>query len=286
MSGRILVIGATGTVGSAVVGELVRAGADVRGATRDPAAAATRGLLPPGAWIPFDLERPETFPGALDGVARVFLVARPGDDTPERLALPLVAEMVRHGVRHVVDLSAMGAERREDFGLRKVERALEASGMGWTHLRPNWFMQVFTGGPLLADLRRTGAFHTPAGEARISYVDGRDIAAVAAAALTRPGHDGRAYTLTGPAALSGDEVAAALSAAAGRPLRYVALDEADARRALTAALGERWAERLVGFYRLVRAGACAPISPAVEEVLGRAPTAFADFAREHAAVWR
>jgi uncharacterized protein YbjT (DUF2867 family) len=286
MSGRVLVIGATGTVGGALVSELRRVGAEVRGATRDPAAAAARDLLPADAWVPFDLERPETFPGALAGVDRVFLVARPGDDAPERTALPLLAEMARQGVRHVVDLSALGAEQREEFGLRKVERALEASGMAWTHLRPNWFMQVFTGGPLHADLRRTGAFHLAAGDARVSYVDARDIAAVAAAALTRPAHEGHAYTLTGPAGLTGAEVAAALSAAAGRPLDYVALDEEVARQALTAALGARWAERLVGFYRLVRAGWCAPVSPAVEQVLGRPPVAFADFAREHAAAWR
>ena len=284
MNGPVLVIGATGTVGGALATRLEQLGHRVRAASRRPPNAGVQSLR---EFVEFDLERPETFGPALDGVDRVFLIARPGDDNPERLAVPLIDEMVRHRVRRLVDLSALGAETRDDFGLRRVERHIEASGIPWTHLRPNWFMQVFSGGPLLAGIRATGAIHLPAADARISYIDVGDLADVAAVALIAPGHEGRAYALTGGESLHHDEVAAAIAAAAGRPVRYGAIPEDAARAALAAAgLSAERVERLVGFYRRVREGACAPVSPDVASVLGRAPTRFIRFAAAHSTNWR
>src|SRR3989441_4126768 len=196
MAGEILVIGATGSVGSELVTQLVRRSERVRAATRN-AEEAKRGLDNAIELVEFDLERPETFAVALDGVDRVFLIARPGDDHADRVAFPLIDEMKRREVRHVVDLSAMGVETRDDIALRKVERYLEDSGIGFTHLRPNFFMQIFSAGPLLMDIRSTDAIHIPAADAKLSYIDLRDIAAVAAVALTERGHVGKAYTLTG-----------------------------------------------------------------------------------------
>jgi uncharacterized protein YbjT (DUF2867 family) len=286
MAGPILVVGATGTVGSQVVEQLRQRGEKVRAATREPAAAARR-LAGVAESAEFDFERPETFAPALHGVDRVFLIARPGDEHADRVAIPLIDAMRRPRVRHVVNLTAMGVEQRDDIALRKVERYLEASGIGFTHLRPNFFMQVFSTGPLLADIRSTGALHVPAADARISYVDVRDIAAVAAAALTQPGHAGRAYTLTGGEALDHHQIARHVSEAAGTTIRYVPIGEDAARTAITAAgLSSERAERLIGFYRLVRQGFCAPVTPDVETVLGRPPIAFARFARDSAACWR
>jgi len=286
MAGRILVIGATGTVGSQLVMQLGQRGEEVRAATRQPATARRRSA---GAseLVEFDFERPETFAPALEGVERVFLIARPGDEQADRVAVPLIDEMRRQGVRHVVNLTAMGVEMLEGMALKKVERYLEDSGIGFTHLRPNFFMQVFSGGPLLTDIRSTGAIHVPAAAARISYVDVRDIAAVAAAALSEAGHVGRAYTLTGGEALDHHEIARAISEAAGKTVRYVPISEDAARRAIEGAgLPPERAERLVGFYRLVRHGFCTPVSPDVHTVLGRPPISFARFAKDSAACWR
>ena len=285
MAGRILVIGATGTVGSQLVMQLGQRGEEVRAATRQPATARRRSA---GAseLVEFDFERPETFAPALEGVERVFLIARPGDEQADRVAVPLIDEMKRQGVRHVVNLTAMGVEMLEGMALRKVERYLEDSGIGFTHLRPNFFMQVFSGGPLLTDIRSTGAIHVPAADASISYVDARDIAAVAAAALSEAGHVGRAHTLTGGEALDHAEIARAISEAAGRTVRYVPISEDAARTAIEGAgLPPQRAERLIGFYRLVRQGFCAPVSADVQTVLGRPPVSFAQFARDHAACW-
>ncbi|HEX2189982.1 MAG TPA: SDR family oxidoreductase [Longimicrobiaceae bacterium] len=286
MDGRVLVLGATGAVGRGVVEELVTRGESVRAASRDPDAARARAprLV---EWVRMDLERPDTFEAALAGVDRVFLIARPGDEEPERVAGPLIEAMRRAGTRHVVSLTALGVETRNDISLRKVELLLEESGLEYTHLRPNFFMQVFTTDPLLPAIRSTGAIRLPAGEARVSYIDARDIAAVAAAALTEPGHAGGAYTLTGPEALDHAVVAALVSEAAGARIRYEPATEEEARAALAGAgFPARRVERLIGFYRLVRAGFCAPVSGDVERVLGRPPTPFTRFADEHSSRWR
>jgi uncharacterized protein YbjT (DUF2867 family) len=260
-------------------------GERVRAATRQPASARS----PQSAveFVEFDFERPETFAATLDGIDRVFLIARPGDDHADLVAYPLIDEMKRQGVRQVVNLSAMGAESRDDFALRKVERYLEDSGVGFTHLRPNFFMQVFSSGPLLQDIRSTGAIHIPAADAKLSYIDVRDIAAVAAATLTKQGHTGKAYTLTGGEALDHQEIARALSAASGRTVQYVAISEEAARRFVEAAgLSPERTERLLGFYRLVRLGFCAPVSFDVQTVLARHPISFAQFANENAPCWK
>lgn len=286
MAGPILIIGATGTVGSELVAQLRGKGESVRGATRKPTEAARRSS-PADEYVEFDLERPETFAQALQGIDRVFLMARPGDDHADRVALPLIDEMKHQGVRHVVDLSAMGVEKREEMALRKVERYLERSGMEFTHLRPNWFMQVFTGGPLLAGIRAAAAIQIPAGDAKISYVDVRDIVAMAAAALTEPGHAGKAYTITGPQALHHREIAEQISAATGKAVRYVPLSEETARKALqSAGFPPERVERLIGFYQFVRAGFCEPVSPDTETVLGRQPISFERFANDYASRWR
>ena len=284
MSGTVLVMGATGEVGGRVLRALVRRGMGVVGASRDPTrAAASLG----GSWRELDLERAATFAPALQGVERLFLVARPGDDDPDVPGGQLLAAVVATGVRHVVLLSAFGAEQEPDFGLRRLELLLEASGLSWTHLRPNFFMQVFAGPPLLPALLATGMLRLPAADARLSYVDTRDIADVAVAALTGEDHQGKAYALTGPESLDHYDVVRLISAAAGVDFRYEPIPEAAAAAALAAGgLSAARVQRLLGFYRRVRADHCAPVHGDVATVLGRPARAFEEFAAHCAPCWR
>jgi uncharacterized protein YbjT (DUF2867 family) len=285
MPGQILVIGATGSVGSELVSLLSRKGERVRAASRRPDAQQRSDGA--AEFVEFDFQRPETFAAALDGIDRVFLIARPGDEHADRAAFPLIDEMKRQHVRYVVNLSAMGVETREDMALRKVERYLEDSRIAFTHLRPNFFMQVFSAGPLLIDIRSTGAIHIPAAEAKLSYIDVRDIAGVAATALTEQGHAGKAYTLTGALALDHHEITRVISNTAGKTVHYVPICEEAARKALEAAgLSRERVNRLIGFYRLVRQGFCEPVSPDAETVLGRPPIRFEQFANDNAACWK
>jgi len=280
-----LVIGATGRVGSGVVRELTARGEKVRAATRNPRARGTwgDGVEP----VAFDYDRPATFDLVTRGVHAMFLVVRPGDDHPDETAIPLVDVALRNGVAHVVSLTAMGVERMPGNGLRRIERHVEERAPGWTHLRPNFFMQIFTAPPLLHQLRDGDTLRLPAGDARLSFIDAGDIAAAAAIVLAEPGHAARAYTLTGPEALAHDDVASAIASATGRPIRYAPLGEDEARKAMAAGgLSAARVERLIGFYRLVRAGACTPVSPDLESVLGRGATTFEEFARCSADAWR
>ncbi|HEY3383611.1 MAG TPA: SDR family oxidoreductase [Vicinamibacterales bacterium] len=284
MSNQILVLGASGRVGGFLARELRRRGERPVAAVRHPE------RLPHGAaleTIRFDFDDEATFRPALEGIERVFLIARPGDEHADRTALPFIDEMRRAGVRAVVNLTAMGVDRLPGNALNTVERSLEASGMAFTHLRPNFFMQIFAAEPLLGGLRQTGLLQIPAGDATLSFIDARDIADVAAEALLNPVHEGQAYTLTGGEALDHGQVAAAISSATGRPCRYVAIDEEAARAAMAAGgFPPDRVERLIGFYRLVRSGACSPVSNAVEQILGRPPRGFDQFARDNGHIWK
>ncbi|MEJ2217680.1 MAG: SDR family oxidoreductase [Gemmatimonadota bacterium] len=282
MSGNVLVLGATGAVGGRVLQGLEAAGERVLAASRMPGRAAA---VSGGTWVELDLERPETFPAALEGVDRVFLMARPGDDDPDRVAGPFLDAARRAGVARVVNLTAMGVEREPEFGLRRLELQLEASGLAYTHLRPNFFMQIFAVPPLLGQVSG-GALRLPTADARLSYVDTRDIADVAVAALMDRSHAGKAYTLTGPESLDHHAVAHHLSAAGGRRISYEPVTDDEAAAFMSAAgLEPARVERLLGFYRRVRSGHSAPVSGDVEAVLGRPARSFAAFARDYAASW-
>ncbi len=285
MSQNILIIGATGRVGVELARLLTEEGETVRAATRSPSTASAR--LPCFAEsVEFDFDRPETFAPALKGVAKVFLIARPGDNHADKVAMPFIDMAKKEGVRLIVNLTAMGVERDDSFTLRLLEKYVEASGIPYVHLRPNWFMQNFNSGPMLADIRATGGLHLPASDAKLSFIDVRDIAAVSSAALTEPRHVGNAYTLTGGDALDHYEVVSILSRTAGKTITYVPLSEEVACAALNKAgvagdLIERWRK----FYRIVRQGLCASVTHDAESVLGRPTIAFEQYARDHAASW-
>ena len=283
-SDTTLVVGASGKLGSALLRVLEAKGVPVRAGTRTVEKHQSGATSP--TWVHLDLEQPETFGPALHGVTRVLLMARPGDEQPQRTSVPLIEAMKQASVGHVVNVTAMGTELRPDFGLRKVELALEASGLGFTHLRPNFFMQIFTAGPHHRQIKLQRQIRLPAADARISFIDVEDIAQVAAKCLLEGAHSGKAYTLTGSQALSHGDVASLVTAASGLPVQYVPLREDEARAEwASAGLPLENVERLIAFYRIVRTGAAATVDPCVEQLLGRRASTFAEFATRCAAAW-
>jgi len=282
--GHTLVVGASGRVGSEVLQLLEAHQVAVRAASRTPRLRHSQCATT--EWVSFDLDQPSSFEPALEGIETVLLMARPGDERPQDSALPLLEAMGRARVARVVNLTAMGCELRPDFGLRKVELALEASGLGYTHLRPNFFMQIFCAGPHFAQISRLRQIRLPAADARISFIDARDVAAIAAQCIMNPEHVGHAYTLTGSEALSHADVTQIITSVSNAKVDYVPLDENEARDAFTrAGLAPVNVERLLGFYRLVRTGAASAVSMDAHRLLGRAPRRFEAFASECAGTW-
>jgi uncharacterized protein YbjT (DUF2867 family) len=280
----ILVTGASGTVGREVAKRLAARGAPARLALRDPA----RGVEGAEALesVRFDFHDPSGFDEALRGVARVFLL-RPPQLADVRCDFdPFLVAMLRSEVERVVFLSVRGAERNPLLPHRRIEKSLERSGLSWTHLRPNDWMQNFAT-VHRDDIRDRGELWAPAGKGRTSFVDARDVAEAAAAVLTEDGHERRAYPLTGCEELGLDEVAAVLSQVLGRRVAYRNPGVVAFLRHVRAA-GRPLALGLVmtGVYTIARLGLAAGASPELERLIGRPPATFRSFAEDHAAAWR
>lgn len=283
----VLVTGATGNVGRALVPMLARGGVRV--------IAASRGGPPlresaDGANVRrLDLRDPASVGAALEGVDRLFL-ATPLEKDMAGVANRVVEQAHDAGVRQIVRLSALGAGGGAATRLAAVheetETALRACGRPFVCLRPNAFMQNVVG--QFADtIRRTSRFAAPQGDGRVSTIDARDVAAVAAHVLTQSPPPTGCFDLTGPAALSNHDIAAVLSRLLGREIRYVDADPRETRAALHAQGVTAWlADIIMELYDLSARGDAALITTDVEQLLGRAPTSFETFAADHADAFR
>lgn len=275
----ILVIGATGKVGSQAVRRLAGGGVAVRAFCRDPSAMPDLGAGVEA--VQGDLDRPETLPPALAGVEKVLLIAA-GSDLPTEEAHVIDAAQAA-GVAHLVLLSSLGVEAGVASGPAHApgEAQLRASGLAWTILRPAVFM---ANAMMWRDtIRAQGVFYEPTGTGRHSMIDPIDIGDVAAEVLSTTGHEGRTYELTGPEPISSADCAAALSAAMGTEVRHVDIPDEAFRQAMTGAGAPApLVDALARYYALVRAGRFEMVSPAVVELLGRPAGTFAEWAAANA----
>jgi uncharacterized protein YbjT (DUF2867 family) len=267
----ILVFGAAGTIGDELISILSSEGVAAIAVTR----AASPGRSLPGIrWTQADLAAPSSIEGLFSGVTSMFLLTGNHPDMA-RLQIAAIDAAARAHVEHVVKLSALGASDHSRLPIGRAhyeaESALMASGMRWTMLRPHVFMQNLLG--QARAIAHEGRIVGGSGDGRIPFIDTRDIAAVAAVALTRPGHDGQKYILTGPEALSYFDIARILSGVIGRPVEYHDFyDEARDRNTLAA-------HQRAG-------GKTAMIHDTVRRILGREPRSFAEFAKDHADIFR
>ncbi|WP_437579350.1 SDR family oxidoreductase [Sorangium sp. So ce887] len=276
----ILVTGATGNVGGAVLEQLVEAGQKVRALVRDPARLGERGSLV--EVVKGDLAKPETLDAAFAGVDRAFVVCAVGD--LPALAGNAAAAAKRAGVRHIVLLSSASAVDEHDYAIarwhREAEAKVKASGLAWTMLQPG----AFATNALMwvGSIKAQGAVYTATGDGKSAPIDQRDIAAVAVKALTSPGHEGESYVLTGPEALSAAEQVAKISAAIGRPLRFVDVTEEALREGMEkAGLPEVFIRAIVEIQALVKAGHGERPAPTVEQLLGRKARTFDEWLQRY-----
>lgn len=255
-----LVLGATGKTGRRVAARLAAAGHDVRPASRT---SATR----------FDWDDPTTWSPTLDGAGGLYLVPPEHGDIA-----PFVAEVERSAVDRVVLLSARAPGQSGDDHLERFEAAVRGSDRTWTIVRPSWFAQNFTEGFFAPGIAE-GALALPVGEGREPFIDADDIAAVAVAALTEPGHEGRTYELSGPGTLTFAEAVAAIAAASGREIAFADVDpDAWAAGMRTHEVPEPVIATLAHLFAAIRAGENDHVSTGVADALGRPPTSVADWA--------
>jgi uncharacterized protein YbjT (DUF2867 family) len=279
-----LVTGASGQIGGALVEELVRRGAQTRAMVRTEERAT--GLAARGVdAVVADFERPESLPEALDGVDRVFLMSRDGPKQP-MMEGALIEAATRAGVERIVKLSASGAGPDNPVALMRrhaqAERTLEDSGLEYTVLRPQLYMQNFLRfGPSIA---AEGRFTAPMGERRFALVDVRDVARVAAAALIEETHTGATYVVSGPEALSYGEAAETIGAAIGKEVAYEAAEPQAFRENLLAERGlPRWrADDLAFIASAYGEGEGELVTDVVHRVGGSKPRTFAEFVKDHA----
>jgi len=280
----ILITGASGNVGSEVLKQAAAAGLRIRAAYQSRANAQR---APAGVeTVLMDYTQPATVRDALRGVDKVFLVGPPLANVAD-LEGGVVRECKSAGVRHIVKLSALGGRQALFPGLhRDSEERIEAADIPYTFLRPNGFMQnvtTYSAGTIKAQ----NAFYAAQGNGAVSLIDVRDIAAVAVRVLSEDGHEGKAYALTGPEALTNNQVAEKLSRATGRSIRYVDLPPAELKKALLAAGTPEWsADALLDLQRLYREGNASRVDPAVAQITGRPATTFDQFARDYASAFQ
>jgi uncharacterized protein YbjT (DUF2867 family) len=276
----ILVTGASGNVGREVLGQIVKTGRNVRAAYQSVEKAK---MAPAGVeGVVVDFNRSETLRAALEGVERVFLVGPPAETITE-LERKATDAIKRSGVRQLVKLSAMGTRAATFPRLHaESEDYIKDSGVGYTFLRPNGFMQnlgIYSSGTI----REEGTFYGCQGEGKVSQIDLRDVGAVAVKVLTGDHHVGKTYTLTGPVAFSNSHAARILSATFGREIRYVDLTPEQFGKAMLGAGVPEWSvNALVSLYQLYREGGASAVSGDVQEILGRRAIHFEAFAQDFA----
>lgn len=284
MQAPILVTGASGNVGGEIVRLLSERGFAVRAADRR--VAQTESERAPGVEaVAFDFSRPETFAPALAGVERIFLMRPPAIANVRRFIFPAIDAAKQAGVKQIVFLSLIGVEQNRIVPHYKIEQHILASGLDYTFLRASFFMQNLNT-THRREIRERSEIFVPAGQGKTSFIDVRDIAAVAALALTQAGHAGQAYDLTGGEALDYDQVARLFSQALGRTITYRRPSLLQfLRRQRESGVPASMALVMAGIYTTARLGLAGRLAEDTRRLLGRAPIRLKDYIDDYKASW-
>jgi uncharacterized protein YbjT (DUF2867 family) len=280
MNNKILVTGATGTIGSRVLRKLAEHHESVRAAMHTKGEVAGSSDV-----VRMDYNVQETLRAALRDVDKVFFVT-PLEENMVEMTERFVEEAGRAGVNHIVKLSVLGATMHTLLGMmhRESERVIEDSGIAYTFVRPNFFMQNYFG--MASTIKTKGEFYAPMADAKISAVDAGDVAAVAVAALLEHDHEGYTYEVTGSEAFTNHDAAKVFSNVLGKKIAFINITDDHAHDAMKGSgLGDWTSKALMELYATARGNHMASISKSVEHATGRKPKTFTDFVRENRGVF-
>ena len=284
MHSPILVLGALGNVGAEVIKQLLAKGIRSRAADIEPGKLREK-FSGSVESVYFDFSKPETYESTFKGVEKMCLLRPPHISNVKRYMFPAIDAAKHAGVRHVVFLSLIGIEKAKFVPHYRVERYLQKSGMGTTFLRCSFFMQNLNT-THRKEIRELNEIFVPVGKAKTSFIDVRDIGAVAALALTDEGHEGKKYDLTGGEGLDYWEVANILSEVLGRrityrnpnPLRFFIETIRRGSPFLFALI-------VTGLYLSTRFGMAEPVTNEVQHLTGNKPVTFRQYVENYRDMW-
>src|SRR3990167_4012362 len=277
MEQKILVTGVTGTVGSEVIKALLKKGIKVRAGVRSLAKIENTPWKNQVEVVVFDYEQPEVLKNALKNITKLFFVSPPGSYTEKEIAESVLEQSRKQGLKYIVRLSGMGADKHNLFANHQAaDNLLLSSKIDYTSLQPNTFMQNFYN--YQTAIKEQDKIIEPAGKGKTSFIDARDIAEVAATILTETGHENKIYELTGGESLDYYQAAKLFSDVLGRTINYKPLSEQEYIKAKEAeGIPAEYSKKFMKFYKMVESDEYAHISPIVEKILGRKPITLKQF---------
>lgn len=274
----VLVVGATGTIGSEVIRLLKSEGFRVRGTTSK--------ATPKGSeLVKIDLTTGEGIAAAMEGVDRAFLMSPPGYSDQYSILSPLIQEAKRRGLKKVVLLTSLGANSSDFTPFRRAEIELEKSGLSYNIVRPNWFYQNFNTF-WIGGIKSQGKILLPAGTAKVGFIDARDISAVVERLLTTDTHANQAFDITGPDSVDHNEVAKAISSVTGKSISYQEIKPEELMSGLiSAGVPKDYVEFLLVILGFLREGYSAVTNNNVKSILGRDPIGLKKYANDYKQAW-
>lgn len=280
---KILITGMTGNVGSEVAHSLYNKGIPFEAGVRN-LEKAKQEFGSHYEYVEFDFLNPLTFVKAFENITSLFLVRPPALGDFQQIK-PVIDFAVDSGVKRIVFLSLMGIERNPIPPHYKIEKYIRSLNISYTFLRPGFFMQNLNQAHC-QDIKDHNDIYIPAGHAKVSFIDARDIGEIAAKTLSEPGHENKSYTLTGKEALRYNQVAAIFSYVLKREVTYSNPSPLRFRKTMIdRGVDKKFVNVMVGLYLTTRMGMAKAVTPDTEVLLGRSPRTVTEYVRDYSQHW-
>ena len=284
MMDKLFLTGISGNVGSAVVSYLKSENINFIAGTRN--IEKSKQQDDSIEYIYFDFEVGETYETALQGVKKVFLVRPPQLTDVKGIFIPFIQKCKKAGVEQIVFLSLLGAEKNPFPPHHKIEKAILASGIAYTFIRPSFFMQNLST-THAKDIKEGNDLYIPSGKAKISFIDTRDIGEIIGRSLTEKSHENKAYSITGSEAITYFQVADSMTRILGRKITYSNPPLFKFRKDMIArGVKKEFATVMMVLYLTTKLGMANHVTDTAEIILKRKPKTIEEFVKDHVEVWK